>query len=411
MSALPMEGIRICDLTTYWSGPFCTLFLGGMGAEVIKVESIQRPDGFRFGTEVFDKWWEAYPLWNSVNLNKYGVTMNLDDPRGKEIFKKLVKISDIVIENYSPRVMDAFDLSYRVIREVKPDIIMMSMPSYGMSGPWRDYVGWATTFEQAAGITYLTGYTDGHPWPPGGFADPYVGAHVVFAVLAALEYRRRTGKGQYIDMSQTECLAGMLGAAVIDYSLNKRVWGRLGNRDPIMAPHGVYRCQGEDSWVAIAISSDNDWVAFCQAIGKAELAQDERFSTLSERYRNQDELNRLIEEWTIKHEDYQAMNILEKVGVAAGAVTSPEKGHHEPHFKETGFFEELTRDVIGTQLFPRWPVRFSETPPRNRPAPLLGQHNDYVLRELLGLSRDEMKRLADDKVIGTEPPSGVRGMR
>lgn len=406
-----MEGIRICDLTTYWSGPMCTLFLGGMGAEVIKVESIQRPDGFRFGTEVFDKWWEAYGLWNSVNLNKHSVTMNLDDPRGKELLKKLVTISDVVIENYSPRVMEAFGLNYPVLREIKPDIIMMSMPSYGMTGPWRDYVGWATTFEQAAGIANLTGYADGPPWPPGGFADPYVGAHVSFAILTALEYHRRTGKGQYIDMSQTECLAGMLGAAVIDYSLNKTVWGRLGNRDPIMAPHGVYRCQGEDRWVAIAISSDDDWLALCQVIGKPDLAQDERFSALSERYKNQDELDTLIEEWTIQHEDYQAMNILEKAGVAAGVVNYPEKGHHEPHFKETGFFEELTRDVIGTQLFPRWPTRFSETPIENRPAPLLGQHNDYVLRELLGLSSNEMKQLADDKVIGTEPPTGVKGMR
>lgn len=403
MPKQPFEGIRICDLSQNWSGPYCAAYLGGMGAEVIKVESIQHPDSFRFGNMVSDLWWEVYAPWNCTNVNKYGITLDLNNPRGIELFKKLVEVSDIVIENFSSRVMENFKLTYPVLKELKPDIIMVSMPGYGLSGPWRDYAGFGLAFEQSSGLAYLTGYANGSPQNLGGSADPIAGMHAAFAIQAALEYRRRTGKGQFIEIAQAELLTRLLGTALIDYSLNKRIWGRMGNRDAVKAPHGVYRCKGEDMWVVISISSDKEWSDFCQAIGKPELARDERFSTLLNRWGNQDALDKLIEAWTLEHDRYEAMTILQNAGVAAGAVTIPDRLQHEPHLKDRRFFQELTRDIIGTQLYPRWPMVFSETPIGMRPAPKLGEHNHYVLGSILGLSKVEIEALEKQQVIGTTP--------
>src|SRR4030042_723444 len=371
MSKLPLEGIRICDLSYFWAGPYCTAYLGGMGAEVIKVESIQRPDTFRFGNVVSDLWWEKNAQWNCTNINKYGLALDLNHPRGIELFKELVKVSDVVIENFAPRVMENFTLTYPGLKEINPDIIIVSVPGYGLTGPWRDYVGFGLAFEQVSGLAYLTGYSDRPPLLLTGASDPIVGMHVAFAILAALEYRRRTGKGQIIDISQAEVLTTFMGPAVADYSMNKRVWQRNSNRDPIMAPHGVYRCKGEDMWIAIAVSSEHEWWAFCQAIGKPELAQHESFSTLINRCRNQDSLDILIEEWTLEHDRYEAMDILQKAGVAAGAVIATDQLHNEPQFKARELYHRMTRDIIGTQIYPRWPMGFSDISPPMRPAPTL----------------------------------------
>ncbi|MFC2058479.1 CaiB/BaiF CoA transferase family protein [Chloroflexota bacterium] len=411
MPGLPLEGIRICDLSTWWSGPLCTAYLGGLGAEVIKVESIQRPDGYRFGLTVFDQWWEANGAWNSINMNKYAITLDLNNPKGVELFKKLVGVSDVIVENYTPRVMEAFGLTYPVLKEITPDIIMLSMPAYGLTGPWRDYAGFAFAFEQASGLAYLTGYADGTPQNLGGAADPIAGMHAALAILAALEYRRRTGEGQHIEMSQAETLTCLLGQAVMDYSMNERVWERMGNRDPAMAPHGVYRCKGMDKWVAISISSDAEWKSFCQIIGNPQLAQDERFAVIIDRFRNQDELDKLVESWTIQHDQYEAMDILQRAGIAAGAVIVPHDANDEPHFKKREFFQELTRDVVGTQPYPKSPIRLSKTPVMMRPSPKLGEHNDYVLGTILGLSKYAIKELKKEQIIGTVPLAfgGVSG--
>jgi len=409
-SEQPFAGIRICDLSFFWAGPYCTAYFGALGAEVIKVESIQRPDSFRFGALVTDLYWEANAQWNSTNINKYGLTLDLTNPRGIELFKLLVKVSDVVIENFAPRVMQNFKLTYPVLKEIKQDIIMVSMPGYGMSGPWQDYIGFGLAFEQSSGVAHISGYPDGSPLALGGAADPIAGMHAAFAIQAALEYRRRTGKGQFIDISQTEVLTNFMGPAVIDYCLNGRVWGRMGNQDPVMAPHGVYPCKGTDMWVAIAVSSDEQWKAFCKAIGKPKLAEDERFASLNDRWANQEALNRLIGEWTIEREPYEAMAILQKAGIAAGAVNIPDSMHDEPHLKERGFFQEMTRDIIGTQLFNTWPVRFSRTAVTMRPAPKLGEHNDYVLGTVLGLSKAEIEELENSKIIGNSPLAMRRGI-
>jgi len=403
MTKKPFEGIRVCDLTRFWSGPYCTQYLGGLGAEVIKVEAIQSVDGFRWPQVMGDRWWEASGQWCSINLNKYSLTLDLNQPRGIALLKELIKKSDVVIDNFPPRVMENFNLTYAEVKGLKEDIIMLSLPGYGLTGPWKDYPGFAFAFEQSSGLADLTGYEDGDPVNLGGAADPIVGTHTAFALQTALEYRRRTGKGQFIEVSQLEALTSFMGPPVLDYVMNQRIWRRQGNQSSTMAPHNIYRCKENETWVVLAVRSDEEWQAFCQAIGNPEWAQEERFKTLEYRIENQDELDRLIGQWTMQHAPYEAMDILQKAGIPAGAVTDSEMIMAEPHLNERGFWVELNRAVVGKHVYSAFPIKFSETPIKYRPAPTLGEHNGYVLGTILGLTENEIERLEKEKIIGTEP--------
>ena len=272
MSAMALEGVRALDLSTGWSGPVAAHMLGDIGAEVIRIESIQNTDGWRLGgTRPQDEgWWNRSPGANTVGRNKYGITLNLGHPRGVALFKQLVKIADVVVENYTPRVMANFGLPYPVLEEINPALIMISMPGAGMTGPWRHHIYFGPSIEQMSGMPTLLGYPDGGPTMHGvglALADPFGGHNAAVALLIALHWRQLTGRGQYIDLAQTEGLTCTIGEAVMKYTLNRRVQGRRGNRHPFMAPHGCYRCQGEDMWAAIAISSDEEWESFSQAIG------------------------------------------------------------------------------------------------------------------------------------------------
>jgi len=399
----PFAGIRICDLSRFWSGPYCTQYLGGLGAEVIKVEAIQSVDGFRWPQKVVDRWWEASGNWCSVNLNKLDVTLDMNQPRGMALIKELIKKSDIVIDNFPPRVMENFNLTYKDVKALKEDIIMVSLPGYGMTGSWRDYPGFGFSFEQSSGLAYLTGYEDGGPIIIGGAADPIVGTHTAFVIQTALEYRRRTGKGQFVEISQLEALTSFMGPAVMDYVMNQRVWGRHGNRSLVMSPHNIYRCKENETWVVIAVQTEDEWQSFCKAIGNPQWATEKRFSTLEDRLVNQDELDRRIGEWTLQHTPYEVMGMLQKAGVPAGAATDSLMLINEPHLKERGFWVELDRAVVGKQRYISFPIKFSETPIRYRPAPTLGEHNEYVLGTVLGLSKGEIETLEKEKIIGTQP--------
>jgi crotonobetainyl-CoA:carnitine CoA-transferase CaiB-like acyl-CoA transferase len=399
----PLDGVRICALTCFWAGPHATAYLGALGAEVIKVEAIQAVDGWRWPQIRCEKWWEKSGYWCGTNINQYGITLDLDQPRGFDLFKQLVAKSDVVIDNFPPRVMENFKLGYSVLTEIKPDIIVISMPGYGTSGPWRDFPGFAHAFDQVSGLAHITGYSDEGPMVTGPTADPMAGIHAAFAVQAALEYRRRTGRGQFIELSQLEVLTGFMGPAILDYVMNGRVWGRWGNRDPAMAPHNVYRCLEKNTWAVLAIGSDEEWRALCRAIGSPEWAEDKRFSTALERAAKQDEIDRRIEEWTSRRDPYEVMHHLQAAGVAAGAVTDAVRLDEEPHLREREFWVELDRDLVGKHPYPGFPVQFSEMSMSFRSAPTLGQHNDYVLRELLGLSSAELEELEREQIIGTEP--------
>jgi crotonobetainyl-CoA:carnitine CoA-transferase CaiB-like acyl-CoA transferase len=410
MKNLPLTGIRVVDSTNSWSGPFTTQLLASFGAQVIKVESIQYVDTWRASGTAFGPqadFWERSPLWNSVNVGKLGITLNLRHPKGIELFKRLVKISDIVAENFTPRVMKNFGLDYPVLREVNPCIIMISLPANGETGPWSDYVGFAASIEQMAGIPQLTGYPDGPPkMSSAGFTDPIAGANGAIAVMMALLYRQMTGIGQYIDLSQVEASTSLIGDAIVDYTMNKRIQPRRGNHHPFVAPHECYRCKGEDQWVDLAVYSDEEWRKFCHIIGNPALADDERFADSVRRWQNRDELDSLVEAWTVQHDHYEIMHVLQKAGIAAGAVLSSVELLNDPHLKERGTFQVLERAVVGTHPYPvpSAPMKLSGVRSGlERPAPTMGQHNEYVLGELLGLSQDEIKTLADEQVIGTKP--------
>ena len=408
MGRFPLEGVRVTDVTQSWAGTYATQFLAGMGAEVIKVETTKWLDPWRGGGTAgrTGRFWEESPLFNSVNTNKLSVTLDLTHPRGVELFKRLVKISDVVAENYSPRVMKNFGLDYEVLKQVNPGIIMLSMPAHGKTGPWRDYPGFAALFEQMSGLPQLTGYPDGPPrmtdW---GFADTIGGASGRAALMFALLHRQMTGRGQYIDMSQVEACTSVIGDAIAEYSMNGRIRPRRGNRHPFMAPHGYYRCRGGDFWVAIAVSSDEEWQQFRRALGEPSWTGEERFANSGSRWRNQDELDKLVESWTLRQDHYEVMYSLQQVGVAAGAIPTGPELLADPHLKERGLFQVVDRAVAGSHHYPRSaPVILSESPAEKRqPAPLLGEHNQYVLHELLGMSEQEIQSLAEDDIIGTEP--------
>lgn len=403
MTTLNLEGIRIVDLTMWWSGPVCTSYLGALGAEVIKVESIQRPDGFRFSmSSPGADWWELGPQFNSANMSKKGITLNLNDPEGMKLLKELIAKSDVVIENSSPRVMENFGLTYEQLCEINPSIIMLTMPAYGRTGPDRDQPGFAFTFEILSGVAQVNGYRDDNPMTIGGAGDVISGMHAAFALLTAIQYRQRTGKGQMVEVAQVEGCANFMGQPIADASLNGRNWGRFGNRQPNMAPHGVYRCKGNDEWIAIAVADEAEWKHFCEAIGNPSWTTDERFLTIQSRYENHDDLDIFIENWTSHLDKEEASNLLQTFGVSAGPVVHVNDIDKAPYFDD--FFQPITHEFTGTHLYPAWPVKFSGQRLEHRsPAPLLGQHNKDVLKDILNRSDEQIKQLTDANVIGMKP--------
>ncbi|MDD4860326.1 MAG: CoA transferase, partial [Dehalococcoidales bacterium] len=354
--ALPLAGVRVLDLTAFWSGPFAASTLGSMGAEVIKIESTRRIDPWRGAATASltgERTYERSPLFNTVNLEKLGVTIDLTAPKGVELFKNLVRISDVVIENYTPRVMKNFGLDYPVLHEVNPKIIMISMSAHGSTGPWREFPGFAYPMEQMAGFTQLTGEPGGPPrMTDTSPSDPVAGVSGAMALLTALLFRQRTGKGQYIDLSQVEALTCLVGDAIAEYSINRRNRTRPGNRHPFWAPQGYYRCKGDDQWVGITVASDREWSAFGKAIGSPDWVKDEKYADSLGRKKYQDELDGKIENWTKAHDHYEVMTILQSAGIAAGPVLSPPELLSEPHLNARGFFQKVERKLAGTHPYP-----------------------------------------------------------
>lgn len=405
-SPLPLEGVRVLDLSQGWAGPTTCYLLGDMGAEVLKVEAIQRLDWWRVSQQdpSVEKWWERRGCWNHVSRNKYDVTLNLNDPKGARLLKELVKVSDILVENYSVRVMDKFGLPYRVLRELNPSLIMLSMPAFGATGPWRDYVGFGTNVEQTSGLTYLNGYGDGQPLNSGASGDPIAGYTGALAAVLALRHRSLTGEGQYIDLSHIEACTRLMGELVVDASINGKARTRWGNGHASRAPHGVYRCQGEDAWVVISVGSDAEWEALRRVMGNPPWVQDPRFSEAVGRYCHQKKIDQHLQEWTSQQDKHQVMRLLQKAGVPAAAVQDAKEVAEDAHLNATGLMVAVERPVVGKRLIPGIVTHLSETPGSiRRPPPGLGEHNGLVLGELLGVSPAEMERLAATQVIGDRP--------
>lgn len=410
---LPLQDIRILDLTAFWSGPFAANLLANAGAEVIKIESTKRMDGWRGAATasfIGEMTYERSPLFNSVNTDKLAIALDLTTPMGADIFKKLVEISDVVIENYTVRVMKNFGLDYPVLREINPQIIMLSMPGFGCTGPLKEYPGFAYSIEQMAGIPQLTGSSEERPqMTDTGFADPVAGANGAISILMALMFRHKTGRGQHIDLSQVEALTSLVGDSIVEYTMNGRNRERLGNRHPFWAPQGYYQCKGDNQWVGITVMSDKDWVAFTRAIGSPDWATDEKFADSVGRWKHQDELDHKIEAWTKEYNHYEVMNILQSSGVAAGPVLSGLELLSDPHLKKRAFYQQIERKIVGTHSYPipMASIRLSKCPLSiRRPAPLFGEHNEYVLNKLLGMSKEDIQTLIDKGIIGDAPIGG-----
>ncbi len=403
MSKAVLDGVKIADFTWVWAGPYATMLLALMGAEVIKIESMRRIDSARQSSLTMGVRFNSVdesPVFNTVNLNKFSVTLDLSQPQGVELAKGIVKLSDVVAQNMRPGVMERLGLGYEALKAIKPDIIYLSSSAYGNAGPYREYTGYAPNFAAFSGLAHSTGYEDGPPTTLTGSTDLRSATTSAFAILAALNYRQRTGKGQHIDLSSSESLSVLVGDLFMDYTMNQRVRGRSGNRDEAMAPHNCYRCKGEDKWVSIAVATDEEWEALCQAMGNPDWTRDERFSDAYLRLENQDELDKLIGAWTVNYTHYEVTDILQKAGVAAMPSFSAEELFNDPHFKERGLTAEVEHPRMGKQIMVGAPWKMSDSPPPvQRASPLLGEHNEYVFGELLGMSREEIARLKEEKVL------------
>jgi crotonobetainyl-CoA:carnitine CoA-transferase CaiB-like acyl-CoA transferase len=398
------------DFTQVFAGPTCTRILADLGAEVIRLESPQRLDITRnlihADNDGQDLPWERALYFTIRNAGKKEVVVDLSQPRGRELVRGVIAQSDVVAESFTPRVMRAFELDYERLRQVKPDIIMISLSGYGQDGPYSDWSAYGMGLEPASGVSQLTGYPGGAPLRSGlSFTDPYSGFLGAGAVLAALHYRRRTGKGQYIDLSEQEAAVPLVGAALMDFAMNGRLPERIGNRSPWAAPQGCYRCSGGDDWLVISIANDAEWAAFCRATGHEEWTEDERFATVLGRHANHDALDRLIETWTREQEHYEAFHLLQRAGVTAAPVLNGKEALLDPHFRARGQFDVVDQPHMGARPVQRHlAAKFTKFDASAQgPAPTLGQHNREVFGGLLGLSDAELDELEAQKVIATKP--------
>jgi crotonobetainyl-CoA:carnitine CoA-transferase CaiB-like acyl-CoA transferase len=395
----------VLDLTSLWSGPYATMMLGAMGADIIKVESIQRPDPYRytFAPPGKDFWYEWAPLWNDSNCNKRDITLDLTSERGRELVEQLVAKCDVVISNFSNRVMPNLGLTNDKLLAINPEVIAITMPGYGQGGPWEEYVGYAVAFEQ---LVYgsMTGYEGGTPSYAGGFCDPMVGLHLVAALILALQQREETGKGTEIEIPQCETLDSLFAPEQIAVQLGAPLPTRRGNKHEWMAPHDAYRVAGEDAWLTIAVRTDAEFAALANEIGIPELASDERFATVAARKENETALDAAISEAIKDSDGVELERTLQAAGVAACRMIKAYDLVDDAGLNHIGFFQELTRKITGTQSFKTWPFRFSKIDANHKSEPpLLGEHNSQILSGVLDLSADEIGQLEADQVIGMEP--------
>ncbi len=415
-TSLPLEHVRAVVLTQAWAGAYTTMLLADMGAEVIQIESLDRPDPWRGGyaprllgtypdNEPGQRPYDRASNFNSVNTNKMGITLDLNSKEGKGLFLELVSISDIVAENFSARVIPNFGLEYPVLRRVSPGIIMLRMPSYGCSGPYSLYMGNGGTTEPMSGISSLLGYEDSQPLTSGIMhTDPVAGLFGLSALLIALHHRNRTGEGQLIDLSQQETSIHLIAGQVMEYTMNGATPQRRGNLHPRMAPHSNFPCLGDDSWVAIAVRSDEEWGRLCGVMNRPDLSEDHPFAELSGRLKHTGEIDRIITQWTSSRDAHEVMEVLQAQGIPCAPVSKALEIIENPQLNARGFFDKVDHPETGPYLHTGTPWRLTRSPRRTRtPSPTLGQHSRHVLDTLLGLSQDEIDRLVEKGITGDTP--------
>lgn len=403
----PLEGIRICDFSWVGAGPYTTRLLAEFGAEVIRLETRTRPEILRLAPPYKDgiAGIERSGYYANRNPNKKSIDIDMKHPKARDLAVKLIQASDIVINNFTFGTMEKWDLGYEDVKKIKSDIIYVTMPTMGSTGPHKHYMGFGATMNSLVGINYLVGFPDKEPFGTGTNYPDHVPnpVHTAFAIIAAIYHKRKTGEGQLVDIAQTEAALAVLPTAVMNYAINSKVQERKGTQDinGNVAPHGVYAAKGKQRWIAIAAYNRSEWEALKKVMGNPEWAEGEMFSTLDNRLANQDKLDQMIEAWTKEQEPYGLMDRLIKAGVKAGVVQNAKDLLQDPHLNERGYWIYLNHKEMRRHVYNNSPARLSKTPAQVlTPAPLLGEHTDEVLREVLGLSQEEISQLRENKVIG-----------
>jgi crotonobetainyl-CoA:carnitine CoA-transferase CaiB-like acyl-CoA transferase len=409
---LPFAGMRVADFTAFWAGPIVGQFLGMLGADVIHVESVKRPDGIRGHTArriEDDLWWEWTPWFHGPNTNKRDVTLDMNTERGRDLARRLIARCDVVLENYAPRVMEQWGLDAETVLGLRKDAIYVRMPAFGLSGPWRERTGYAQNMEQVSGMATMTGYRDDRPLVPNGICDPLAGNHALLALLLAIEHRRKTGEGMLVEVPMIGAAINVTAEQVLEYQAFGHLMSRDANRGPTGAPQGLYRtaeveANGEhDHWVAIAVESDVHWQDLRRALGDPDWAAEETFSTMSGRRAAHDEIDRRLAAWCRDRSGDDVVSTLWAAGVPVAKVLAGPEVQHIPQLVARGFLETVEHPLTGDNTHYGYPAKFSAGPERmhHRPAPTLGRHNREVLVDLLGVSPEEFASLEADHVIGT----------
>ncbi|MEB3068112.1 CaiB/BaiF CoA-transferase family protein [[Mycobacterium] vasticus] len=410
---LPFAGLRVVDLTTFWAGPSCTHPLAMLGADVIHVESARRPDGTRLiaGIPVSEpQWWERSPIFSALNTNKKGLTVDLQREAGRDVLRKLIATADVIVENFTPRVLEQIGLGFDTVRDLQPRAIMVRMPGFGLDGPWRDNPAFAYVIEAASGVSWLTGFPERNPYEPYSVGDPNAGVHALNAVLLALEHRRRTGQGLLVEAAMVDAALNIAAEQVIEYSAYGALLQRDGNRGPTAAPQNLYRTADIDefgrldSWVAIAIATDEQWTALGEALGRPDWAGDPGLATHAGRRKHHDLIDARLAQWCAERGGDEIVEALWPAGVPVAKAMQPHRQAELAQLQHRGFFEEVDHPVNPAVRHSTLPARPTQGPKRfhRRPAPLLGEHNQELLREV-GFSDAEIAQLAADGVIGSAP--------
>jgi len=420
---LPLSSIRIIEPGQVWALPYAISPLALYGAEVIKVESAVRPDSSRGSpqpdSQVGDQPWNDGGMYHEANRNKSGISLDLNTDRGKELFKEMVSVSDVVAQNFPPRVMRNFGLDYPNLRKVKPDIVVLDSTAYGSSGPWENYIGYGSSLQAVTGLTYLTGYEDGGPVQGGILFNDTLGAlNATYAILLALAHRERTGQGQWIDLSQYEAGVAHLGEAFMEFEINGVAPTRRGNSHPDHAPYGVYRCTGDDAWVSITVTSDAEWANFVRTAGEP-WASNRDWETVAGRLAHRESLDAAISDWAKTRDKHEVMHLLQAGGVACGAVYNTREIATDPHHADRGSFSISEHpEPVGPRPHsaPLFGLTGVDRPP-DRLAPRFGEFNHQIFCDLLGKSEQEYVELMEQQVIsdipanpGVTPPPNVEGL-
>ena len=389
-----LNGIRVLDFSRVLAGPCATRILGDFGAEIIKVQSAVTATGAED---------QASPYFATWNRNKLSIRLNMRLQASKQLALKLVAASDVVIENFSPRVMTNWGLDYEALCRVKPDIIMAGMAAMGRTGPWKNYTAYAPTIHSLAGHTLLNSY---EAEDPGGLefslSDIVAGLYCALAIVAALEHRSKTGRGQYIDLSQYEAACTLLGPALIMAAAQSNgTTPGSGRYDHISAaPYGCYPCTGVDRWCAIAVCNQRQWQQLCSAMGDPHWAREDRFATPAGRIKNRAEVDKHVANWTAGRPAREIVNRLQHSGVPAAMVADALDLARDPHLAARGYFVGMTHPLLGRITAERCPIRFmGEAEPSHRAAPLLGEHNEYVYKKVLSLSEKAYDEYCSNGII------------